>query len=170
MLWMGEEWGARTPWQFFSDHEGDLGEAVRTGRREEFASHGWDSDDVPDPQAESTFQASKLDWKEPQDDRGAELLAWTRDLIALRRSRLELCDGHRDRVRVTYDEDARWLVVCRGTVAVACNLGPDRRAVPLPGTPEAVLLASSQGFVFRDGVVEIDGESVAVLDLLAPTG
>jgi maltooligosyltrehalose trehalohydrolase len=170
MLWMGEEWGARTPWQFFSDHEGDLGEAVRTGRREEFASHGWDEspgagEEVPDPQAESTFHASKLDWKEPQNDRGAELLAWTRDLITLRRSRLDLSDGRRDRVQVTYDDDARWLVVRRGAVAVACNLGPDRQSVTLPGTPEAVLLASAPGFVFRDGSVEIDRESVAILQL-----
>jgi maltooligosyltrehalose trehalohydrolase len=175
MLWMGEEWGARTPWQFFSDHEGELGEAVRKGRREEFASHGWadpsgDGDDVPDPQAEATFQASKLDWKEPQDDRGAELVAWTRDLIALRRSRLELSDGRRDQVSVTYDEDARWLVVRRGAVAVACNLAAERQAVPLPSTPQTVLLASAHGFMFRDGVVEIDGESVAVLDLVVEDG
>jgi maltooligosyltrehalose trehalohydrolase len=166
MLWMGEEWGARTPWQFFSDHEGELGEAVRRGRREEFASHGWQTDEVPDPQSPATFAASKLDWKEPQDERGARLLAWTRDLIALRRSRLDLSDGRRDRVQVTYDEDARWLVVRRGSTAVACNLGRDRQPVPLPGTPDGVLLASSHGFVFRHGLVEIDGESVAVLDLL----
>lgn len=170
MLWMGEEWGARTPWQFFSDHEGELGEAVRRGRRAEFASHGWadvwdDGDAVPDPQSPATFHASKLDWKEPQDERGARLLAWTRDLIALRVSRLDLSDGRRDRVEVSYDEAARWLVVRRGETAVACNLGNDRQTVPLPGTPESVLLASAGGFVFRDGAVDIDGESVAILAL-----
>ena len=167
MLFMGEEWGARTPWQFFSDHEGELGEAVRRGRREEFASHGWHTDEVPDPQSPTTFAASKLDWKEPESDRGARLLAWTRSLIALRRSRLDLCDGHRDRVRVSYDEAARWVVVRRGATAVACNLSDARQVVPLPGTPEAVLLSSAAGFVFRDGAVELDGESAAVLDLVA---
>jgi maltooligosyltrehalose trehalohydrolase len=70
-------------------------------------------------------------------------------------------------VQVSYDEDARWLVVRRGGTAVACNLSATRQPIPLPGTPDRVLLASSAGFVFRDGVVEIDGESVAVLDLLA---
>jgi len=165
MLWMGEEWGARTPWQFFSDHDGDLGEAVRNGRRAEFAAHGWDTGDVPDPQSPTTFAASKLDWTEPQDDRGATLLAWTRDLIRLRRDRLELSDGRRDRVQVSYDEAAAWLVVRRGSVAVAANLGSDRQAVPVPGSPSSVLLASRPGFVFRDGVVEIDGESVAILTL-----
>jgi maltooligosyltrehalose trehalohydrolase len=166
MLWMGEEWGARTPWLFFSDHEGDLGEAVRRGRRAEFASHGWSTSDVPDPQSQATFEASKLDWKESDDDRGARLLAWTRDLIALRRSRLDLCDGRRDRVQVSYDEQAEWLVVKRGRTAVACNLASTRQPVPLPGTPDAVLLASAHGFVFRDGTVELDGQSVAVLDML----
>jgi maltooligosyltrehalose trehalohydrolase len=166
MLWMGEEWGARTPWLFFSDHEGDLGEAVRRGRRKEFASHGWSIGDVPDPQSQATFEASKLDWKEPDEERGATLLGWTRDLIALRRSRLDLCDGRRDRVQVTYDEDARWIVVRRGGTAVACNLASERQKLPLSGTPDAVLLASTHGFVFRDGAVELDGESVAVLDML----
>ena len=69
-------------------------------------------------------------------------------------------------MRVTYDESARWLVVVRGTTAVACNLGPERQAVPLTGTPDGVLLASEHGFVFRDGSVELAAESVAVLDLL----
>ncbi len=66
MLWMGEEWGARTPWQFFSDHEGELGEAVRKGRRAEFGAHGWNTEDVPDPQSEQTFRDSTLDWSEPE--------------------------------------------------------------------------------------------------------
>ena len=78
MLFMGEEWGARTPWQFFSDHEGDLGEAVRKGRRAEFASHGWATEDVPDPQSEQTLRDITLDWSERDDERGTALLDWTR--------------------------------------------------------------------------------------------
>jgi maltooligosyltrehalose trehalohydrolase len=167
MLFMGEEWGARTPWQFFSDHEGELGEAVRRGRRAEFASHGWDTDDVPDPQSPATFEASTLDWKERETDRGQRLTAWTRDLITLRRSRVELSDGCRDRVQVTFDEDDRWVVVRRGRVAVACNLSAQRQAVPLPGTPDQVLLVSEPGFAFGGRAVQLDGESVAVLELLA---
>ena len=69
MLFMGEEWGARTPWQFFSDHEGELGDAVREGRRAEFASHGWKTTDVPDPQSEQTFRDSTLDWSELEGER-----------------------------------------------------------------------------------------------------
>ena len=66
MLFMGEEWGARTPWQFFSDHDAELGRAVSEGRRREFASFGWSAQDIPDPQSLATFQDSKLDWSEAQ--------------------------------------------------------------------------------------------------------
>jgi len=165
MLWMGEEWGARTPWLFFSDHEGELGEAVRLGRRAEFAPHGWDTEDVPDPQDEATVRASTLDWAEPAQDRHAALLAWTRDLIALRRARPELSDGHRDRTAVTYDEADRWLVVRRGRVAVVVNLAGERRSVPLTGSPQAVLLTSEPGVEHADGQVSLASESVAVVEL-----
>ena len=167
MLFMGEEWGARTPWQFFSDHGPEVGRSVSQGRQAEFSSHGWATKDVPDPQARSTFEASTLDWSAAEGLRERALLAWTRDLIALRRSRLELSDGRRDRVEVTYDEQANWLVVRRGRVVVACNLGPDRQTVPVPGTPVHALLASETGFVYGDGKLETDGESVVVLELLA---
>ena len=168
MLFMGEEWGARTPWQFFSDHEGELGDAVREGRRAEFASHGWKTTDVPDPQSEQTFRDSTLDWSELEGEREQALLAWTRDLLALRRTRPELTDGRRDRVQVAYDEDARWLTVQRGRLVVAANLSKDRQAVPVPGSPQLVLLNSSTGFVYGAGQVETDGESVVVLELAEP--
>ncbi len=156
MLFMGEEWGARTPWRFFSDHAGDLGEAVRQGRRAEFASHGWDVEDVPDPQAATTFQASKLDWQ--LGDREQLLLSWHRDLLALRRSRPELTDGDRLAVDVAYDEFDRWLVVRRGGVAVACNLAATPQHVPVP--PAAEVLLSSAPY---DGVLA--GHAVVVLAL-----
>jgi maltooligosyltrehalose trehalohydrolase len=160
MIFMGEEYGATTPWQFFSDHSGDLATAVREGRRQEFARHGWSTGDVPDPQDPATFQASKLDW-ELDDD----LLAFYRSLIALRRSRLDLADGRRDLVSVTWDEDDRWFVLSRGQVAVACNLSPERQALPVPGNASQLLLASSSGWAFGSGRVETDGESVVVLEL-----
>ncbi len=65
MLFMGEEWGAGTPWQFFTDYtDPELGAAVQAGRRAEFAAHGWGPGDVPDPQDKATFLRSKLDWSE----------------------------------------------------------------------------------------------------------
>ncbi|MGN6521675.1 MAG: malto-oligosyltrehalose trehalohydrolase, partial [Actinomycetes bacterium] len=86
MLWMGEEWAASTPWCYFTDHqEPELAEAIRQGRRREFASHGWAAEDIPDPQAESTVASSVLSWDERRDGVHGEVLSWYRELIALRR-------------------------------------------------------------------------------------
>jgi len=86
MLFMGEEWGARTPWQFFTSHpEPELGAAVAHGRTREFAQHGWDPALVPDPQDPATFTRSKLDWSELERERHRRLLAFFRRLIELRR-------------------------------------------------------------------------------------
>jgi maltooligosyltrehalose trehalohydrolase len=141
MLFMGEEWGARTPWAYFTDHVTDwLADAVRTGRRAEFAAHGWGPEDVPDPQAEETFAGSRLDWSEPSAEPHHGLLGWYQRLIALRHTMAELTDPDWSSVRCAYDEDARWFVLYRGgstdTVAVVCNLGPDRQSIPVgwPGT------------------------------------
>lgn len=68
MLFMGEEWGAGTPWQFFTDHREEwLGRAVSEGRASEFARMGWDAAAVPDPQDPATFVRSRLDWSEIED-------------------------------------------------------------------------------------------------------
>lgn len=161
MIFMGEEFGAVTPWPFFFDYPGDLGKAVLEGRRAEFAKHGWKTMQVPDPQDPATFASAKLAW----DVQDAELLSFYRALLLLRRDRKELSDGRRDAVSITWDDKARWLVMTRGDVAVACNLSGDRQAVPLPGSPRRVLLASAEGWVFGDGRVDTEGESVVVLEL-----
>ncbi len=164
MLFMGEEWAASTPWQFFTSHpEPELAATVADGRRAEFAEHGWDAEDVPDPQDEKTFERSRLDWSELADEPHAGVLDFYARLLQLRRSRPELSDPRFGHVSVRFDDEARWLVLHRGGIAVACNLGAERQRVPVDGTPREVLLASTQGFVYRDGIVEIDGESVAVV-------
>jgi maltooligosyltrehalose trehalohydrolase len=126
MLFMGEEWGASTPFQNITDHvDPGLGEAVSEGRRREFASFGWAPEDVPDPQAPSTFERSKLDWTEPAQEDGphAELLAWHRELIRLRRSLPEVTDGRLEAVEVDVDEARRRLAMRRGRLTVLVNLG-----------------------------------------------
>ncbi|HEY6745467.1 MAG TPA: malto-oligosyltrehalose trehalohydrolase [Mycobacteriales bacterium] len=171
MLWMGEEWGASTPWQFFTSHpEPDLATAVATGRRKEFASHGWDTDDVPDPQDPATFERSKLAWAEAASDWHGEVLEFYRRAIALRRARPQLSDPRLEQVEVAYDEGARWLVVHRGSLRVVVNLAPHRQEIPLDGTPMGVLLSSVPGFVYRDRIVELEPESVAVIELAVRPG
>jgi malto-oligosyltrehalose trehalohydrolase len=144
MLFMGEEWAAGTPWQYFTDHiDPGLANAVAAGRRAEFAAHGWGPADVPDPQDESTFLRSKLDWSELDDAEHAGVLAWYTELIELRRYRPELTDPRLDRVQADYSERERWLVVTRGRLRIAANLGEDEALVPL-GAPGAEVLAASR--------------------------
>ncbi|MEQ3552338.1 malto-oligosyltrehalose trehalohydrolase [Pseudonocardia nematodicida] len=144
MLFMGEEWGARTPWQFFSRFpDPGLQKAVREGRRSEFADHGWaDSAEVPDPNADATFLDSKLDWSEPEKEPHATLLRMHRELIALRRAWPELSDPWLDSVGVDVHAEARTLVVNRGAMRVVVNLGPDPVTLSLGSTITRILLAS----------------------------
>jgi len=166
MLFMGEEWAAGTPWQFFTDHqEPELAEAVLEGRRQEFSRHGWDPQDVPDPQDPATVQRSRLDWGELDREPHAGVLAWYRRLIALRRERPELTDPRLDRVDVDYDVDAPWLVVHRGGLRVACNLGGMPGAVPLGGTARAVLLCSDGKAQLHGSSVELAPQSVAIVEV-----
>ena len=133
MLFQGEEWGASTPFQYFTDHgDPELGRAVSEGRRREFAAFGWDPDDVPDPQDPATFERSKLDWDERGRAPQAELLDWHRHLVALRREVPALADDGMGPVDVRYDEDAGWLVLERGPLSVVCNLAPREQAIPVP--------------------------------------
>ena len=90
MLFMGEEWAATSPFLFFCDFSGDLAEAVRKGRREEFARFPEFQDPemrqrIPDPEAQSTFMASKLKWDEIVDDPHRGQLAWTTRILSVRR-------------------------------------------------------------------------------------
>ncbi|WP_274034392.1 malto-oligosyltrehalose trehalohydrolase [Streptomyces sp. MMBL 11-1] len=132
MLFMGEEWGARTPWQFFTDHtDPELAEAVRAGRRREFGAHGWAEEEIPDPQDPATRDRSCLDWAEPERGPHARLLAWYRELIALRRTLPDLHDPDLASVKTAFDEDARWLAYRRGDLRIAVNLADKPAAVPL---------------------------------------
>ena len=142
MLFQGEEWGATTPFQYFTDHQDpDLGRAVSEGRRREFAAPGLDPGDVPDPQDPAVFERSRLDWTQPRKDRHADLLEWHRRLIALRRQIPELTDPRLDRVQTECDEEAGWLIVRRGPVTVAANLGTGPWVFPA-GSSATVLAAS----------------------------
>ncbi|GAB3118769.1 malto-oligosyltrehalose trehalohydrolase [Streptomyces calidiresistens] len=147
MLFMGEEWGARTPWQYFTDHpDPDLAEAVRTGRRREFASHGWTESEIPDPQDPATRDRSCL--RRPGRPEEEWLLGWYRRLLALRHEHLPP-DRPLAAVSVEYDEAARWLVLRNPPLTVAVNLSGGGVSVPLPesggGTGAHRVLAATFG-------------------------
>ncbi|MFD6271686.1 malto-oligosyltrehalose trehalohydrolase [Nocardia asteroides] len=161
MLFMGEEWGARTPFQFFTSHTDPVvAAATAAGRRAEFAEHGWSADEVPDPQDPATFTRSQLDWTEPRREPHARLLACYRALIALRKTRSEFTDPWLDHVWADYDEARRWFVLRRGRISVVCNLSEDEAVIPVHGR---VLLAWAPATESGAGTL-ISGHSFAVLE------
>jgi maltooligosyltrehalose trehalohydrolase len=166
MLFMGEEWAASTPWQFFTDHqEPELVESIREGRRAEFASHGW-GDGVPDPQHPGTLARSRLDWDERAAPEHARMLAWYVELLALRRARADLRDPRLDRVGVRHDVTEQTVLVHRGGHRVLVNLSTDERAFTLGEQDSAlqILAAGRDGAVLTPGgVVVLEAETACVL-------
>ncbi|OBK47162.1 malto-oligosyltrehalose trehalohydrolase [Mycobacterium kubicae] len=160
MLFMGEEWGASTPFQFFSSHpEPELARATAEGRKAEFAEHGWDAAEIPDPQDPETFQRSRLNWGELDSDEHARLLQVYRDLITLRHNEADLSDPWLDHLAVEYDEDERWIVLRRNTITVAANLGTAAVKVPVNGE---LMLAWDAPNIGAE-TTELPGQSFAIL-------
>ena len=118
LLFMGQEWAATTPFQYFTDHTPDLGEQVIRGRRKEFRGFvafrdAGLTDQIPSPQAESTFANSKLCWSERDRTSGVQTLALYRECINLRQSLPAVQDRSR----------ANWQVIEIGPGAVAIIYG-----------------------------------------------
>ena len=91
LLFMGQEWGASSPFQFFTDHGEELGRKVTEGRRQEFAAFAAFTDParraaIPDPQQRSTFERSRLDWEELTAPAHGGVLLLYRRLLRLRRA------------------------------------------------------------------------------------
>ncbi|MFG2333318.1 malto-oligosyltrehalose trehalohydrolase [Streptomyces sp. NPDC048604] len=164
MLFMGEEWGARTPWQYFTDHtDPELAEAVRQGRRREFAAHGWAEEEVPDPQDPATRDRSVLDRAEREREPHDRLLAWYRELVALRHAHPDLTDPDLASVRAAFDEQARWLAFRRGDLRVVVNLADRPAEIPL-GARHRVLAAWEPAEApGPDGLLRLPAESCVVL-------
>jgi maltooligosyltrehalose trehalohydrolase len=140
MLFQGEEWGARTPFLYFTDHQDpNLGRAVTEGRTREFASFRW-AGEVPDPQAAETFERSKLDWSESTRPPHDEILDWHRRLIALRAARSMPLGRAKPKVR--FDDKAQWLRFEHAGLASLFNFGETSRRIPLPSGSWDLALAS----------------------------
>jgi maltooligosyltrehalose trehalohydrolase len=163
MLFQGEEWAASTPFPYFADHEDrELARLVTEGRKREFAGFGWDPDSIPDPEIEETFEKARLRWDEVEDGRHAEMLAWYRALIKLRRETADLNDGEAGRTRVRWDEGKRWLAMERGSVTLVCNLGDAAYGYAVTGSAEMVL-SSRAGLVLRNEILQLPPDTAVVL-------
>ncbi|OLR91316.1 malto-oligosyltrehalose trehalohydrolase [Actinokineospora bangkokensis] len=150
MVFMGEEWAASTPWQFFASFPDEqLAEAVRTGRRKEFAEHGWGESEVPDPMSPDTVAASRLRWSELAEPVHRKVFETYKALIALRRAEPQLSDPRLSELVVESGEG--WVVLHRGTLRVAVNLSASEIALPIAAT--RTLLAAEGAQVGTDTVV-----------------
>lgn len=164
LIFQGEEWGCSSPFQYFADHEGEMARLVSDGRKKEFAAFGWDPNSIPDPESRDTFLRSKLNWDEADQPQHAELLAWYRDLIRLRRSTRSLNNGEPGNTRVDFDGQEKWLRIERGPVVTCCNLGAIDCAFPVPNESR-ILLASHSSIAVETGVLTLPPDTVAILAL-----
>jgi maltooligosyltrehalose trehalohydrolase len=163
LLFQGEEWGASSPFLFFTDYqEPELVAAVGEGRCKEFAAFGWKTNEVPHPQARETFENSKLKWNELDGSPHTEILEWHKQLIRLRHDEKDLSDGQMKNVSVEFDENKNWLVLQRGPISVACNFNRHSQQIPLPDRAHQVLLASEPGVNPINRNIVLPSESVAI--------
>jgi maltooligosyltrehalose trehalohydrolase len=139
MLFMGEEWGSKAPFPFFCDFKGDLADAVRKGRRSEYAwAYAKYGHEIPDPLAKSTFQSAILDWESRNDAAGKNRLALVQNLLATRRREIvprladaSFADAHAaDNGLLT----ARWRMGDSASLQLVANLSNNAIAHERNGT------------------------------------
>ena len=167
MLFQGEEWGASTPFYYFTAHEDpELAEAVRQGRRSEFSAFDWPAEDIPDPQSLDTFENSRLNWDEPRLKPHTEILDWHIELIRLRKTISALNDGRSDLVRVDFDQKQTMLLIRRGSITIACNLDSRPQRIHLPDSKGGgkILLKSHKDLIIEEKTLQMPLFSVAILE------
>jgi maltooligosyltrehalose trehalohydrolase len=127
MIFMGEEYGEKAPFQYFTSHsDHDLIEAVRRGRREEFEDFAWEGE-APDPHDEETFLRSRLTWNED-----AALRDLYRTLLRLRRETPAFRNLDLVSLETHADDERRTLLVRRDNVLLAFNFGDQTQSLDLP--------------------------------------
>lgn len=160
LLFMGEEWGSKRPFLFFTDHRDELADAVREGRRREFAEFGAFKDPaqrerIPDPNAPATFEASVLDDAEAAAPRHRTHRERFRQWLTLRHEQIvpRLAGARALRAVVLADSavEARWSLGDGATLNIAINLSDD--AVPLT-VSERTAFQTELRVGSRDGVLE----------------
>ncbi len=150
MLFMGEEWGSSQPFPFFCDFEGELGELVKKGRREEFASFPEFRDQeqrerIPDPQSIETFNVAKLDWQQIEENVHSQWLDWYTRILKVRRDQII------PHVAQMGGDAGMYEVLGIGAVVVRFwNSSQDRQ----------LMLAANLSDNTTDGFPEVSGQSV----------
>jgi maltooligosyltrehalose trehalohydrolase len=165
LLFQGEEWGAKTPFLYFTDHENaELGRLVAEGRSKEFSSFSWQGA-VPNPQEVETFNRSKLDWSEMSQPPHAELLEWYRRLIHLRHGKMAASSTARGtmgrgKAAVKFNADAAWLTFIHGGLLCVFNFAVAAQRVRLPSGEWDLMLRSDRPGTESAG--EVPGKAVFI--------
>lgn len=173
MLFMGEEWGASTPWQFFTSFDDDLGDLVAAGRRAEFAGHGWAAPDIPDPQACATFERSRLRWAEVSEPDHERMLSWYAACLRLRRERLTGPTRLGD-VTVTHDAASGAVTMTHRDLTVAGVLGREAGTVRVPRGQVLLSWAAHARTIAPDVAVDVplpgagSGSGAASVEVVIP--
>jgi maltooligosyltrehalose trehalohydrolase len=169
MLFQGQEWGADTPFLYFTDHrDPELARSIRAGRRREFPELAAAGTNLPDPQSVDTFERSRLSWEEREQPSHALLLDWHRQLIRLRRSCPQLGSGAWGAVSCVPEDG--WLVLSRGGFHIASNFGPDPRTVPIPsarGGQLEIRMQSDPSILVGQDSAHLPPGSVVILERVA---
>jgi maltooligosyltrehalose trehalohydrolase len=140
LLFQGEEWGAQTPFLYFTDHQDPaLANAITAGRRKEFETFGWKKD-IPNPQDPETYRRSQLQWNELRQPARADLLSWYTRLIELR-SMTRATVPH-PTSEVSFDEKAGWLTLRHGEILAVFTFATGATNIPLPAGHWRLELAS----------------------------
>ncbi len=154
LLFQGEEWGASTPFLYFTDHQDpELGRLVAEGRSKEFSAFRWQGA-VPNPQERTTFERSKLDWSELSQPNHAELFDWYRRLIRLKKDRPEMPRESRvdaPAPKVKFDEAAQWLTFVHNRVLVVLNWSTRAQGVPMPAGEWKLVMRSDSDQLLESG-------------------
>ncbi len=162
MLFMGEEFASSSPFLYFADHDDEeMRRLVAEGRKREFAQFGFDQE-VPNPEDRKTFEDSKLNWDEVDQGKHAEMLAWTKALIKLRRSTLCLNDGSMHQLLVSTDDAKKTLVMQRDEARILANFGDQPYYFHLLDG-EQLRLVSRDGVGIVNGGIELPALTLAVL-------
>ncbi len=160
LLFMGEEYGERAPFQFFTSFlDGALAEAVRRGRAADLTRFGW-SDGGPDPGSPETFAASRLNHALALAPNHAALREWYRSWLELRRTHPALGARGKARARAELDASGAVLTLARGAaegreIRLVANLSAEPRAFAPPPTWRLLLDSDDARFAGTGGAVPL---------------
>jgi maltooligosyltrehalose trehalohydrolase len=168
MLFMGQEYGATTPFTYFTDFpDPALGKAVSEGRKKEYAS--FLGAGFIDPQSPEAFDTSKLDWTQVAQPQHQDMLRFYRALLALRKSHRCLSNCRKDLTAVEFNQDERWIVIERRaesgeSVIVVCNLSDQAIQIPVPGNApvKLALFGGEDGAQSPQAQLEADHRSITL--------